>query len=57
MIEDLKEIMSTTEINETVVLIEKTKSKYIRTKAGLRLVSSETLERQRVTNSHHQSQL
>lgn len=44
-----EKIMSTTEIGETVVLIEKERNKYERTKNGLRLIQRETLE---VTSTH-----
>ena len=48
--------MSTTEIGDTVVIIEKEKNMYKRTRNGLKLIDSEVMEVIR-KEDHHQFRL
>lgn len=56
MNEKLKEIMSTTELGETVVLKETEINTYIRCKKGLKRIDSESVEIVMLNNPHHQYQ-
>ena len=53
---EYEKIMSTTEIGDTVVLIEKEKNMYKRTRNGLKLIDSEVMEVIR-KEDHHQFRL
>lgn len=53
---EYEKIMSTTEIGDTVVLIEKEKNMYKRTRNGLKLIDSEAMEVIR-KEDHHQFRL
>ena len=53
---ELEQIIKTTEIGETIVLVEKEENTYIRTKVGLRRLSSKTISVEKINKYHHQCQ-
>lgn len=57
--EDLKDIFDSTEVGQKIIIRETTETEYVRTKSGLRLVKSKTLDRKTVDANqypHLQSQ-
>lgn len=52
----LQEVMDTTEVGETIVLKEEEENTYIRTRAGLRRISSKVLNITRINKPRRQYQ-
>ena len=49
----IRDVISTTEVGETVVLIETKRIEYIRVKGGLRVLATEDLKTKREFNNRH----